>query len=416
MGVIICVIAPIFCIDIVKQFAISLKENMGNFYYGRQGFLLDIGLLLFIWGIYIVMHKSVEYSKFHQSNYKWLLRLNRIGFIKRIMDNYCDKNASKQERLQRELRNNGNNIRARLFILRSFLIALLMFVLSVGISLYLYNYSRKQLVTVNTHDVEELSSSANSTQYEAMAEIIESYTKKYTKGQEIAPKNKNELIKEFKKNGIYYNPLIYDALAANIIYRVEKYRGEYISFLDMVVCLLISLVAYYLPRLTLRYSSYVSRDAMEDEVNQFNALICMLMQNKSMSVKQILEELESFAIVFKQSLRVCINDYGSGDLNALNELKEREPYEPFRRIVDNLIRCDDMSIAQAFDEINVDRDGYIAKRKLANEKSIIKRVFRAYVLAALPFILLFAYGLMPALASSIRELNQLIEEIENTAW
>ena len=128
MGVIICVIAPIFCIDIVKQFAISLKENMGNFYYGRQGFLLDIGLLLFIWGIYIVMHKSVEYSKFHQSNYKWLLRLNRIGFIKRIMDYYCDKNASKQERLQRELRNNGNNIRARLFILRSFLIALLMFI------------------------------------------------------------------------------------------------------------------------------------------------------------------------------------------------------------------------------------------------------------------------------------------------
>ena len=38
MGVILCVVAPIFCIDIVKQFAISLKENMNTFYYGSQGF------------------------------------------------------------------------------------------------------------------------------------------------------------------------------------------------------------------------------------------------------------------------------------------------------------------------------------------------------------------------------------------
>ena len=51
-----------------------------------------------------------------------------------------------------------------------------------------------------------------------------------------------------------------------------------------------------------------------------------------------------------------------------------------------------------------------------NEKSIRRRVFRAYLLAALPFILLFTYGLLPALISSVRELNMLIEEIENMAW
>lgn len=416
MGVILCVIAPIFCIDIVKQFAISLKENMIYFYYGRQGFLLDIGLLGVIWGIYIIMHKSAEYSTFHLSSHKWLFRIDRIGFIKKAMDNYCDKNASKQERLQKELRNSGNNIRARHFILRSLLIALSIFIISIGITLYLHQYSRKQLVMVKAYEIEALTSNVNETQYQAMSDIIESYTKKYIQRENVAPKNEDELIEIFKRDGVYYNPLLYRALADNILNRVKKYHDDYVSFLDLLVCLLISLVGYFIPKTILRYASSVSRDAMEDEVNQFNALIGMLMYDETVTVKQILAEMESFAIVFKQSIRICIDEYASGDMESLIKLKDKEPYENFRRIIDNLIRCDQMPIRQAFGEIQLDQDGYISKRKLTNEKSIKKRVIRAYLLASVPFLLLFAYGLMPALISAIGELNQLLIEIENTAW
>lgn len=416
MGVILCVIAPIFCIDIVKQFAISLKENMVDFYYGRQGFLLDIGLLVVICAIYIIMHKSAEYSKIRTSNNRWLYRIDKFGLIRRAMNNYCDKNASKQERLQRQLRNSGNSICARHFILRSFLIALSMFMISIGITLYLHRYSRRQLLIVSTHELETLTPTAKATQYEAMADVIEAYTYKYIEEPDLIPRNIEELTIILKGDGLFYKPQITQALAGDILRRVERYQDDYLSFLDIFVCMCISLISYYIPMIILRYGSSVSRDAMEDEVNQFNALIGMLMYNETITVKQILVEMESFAIVFKQSIKTCIDDYASGDADALNELMEREPYEPFRRIIDNLIRCDAMQICQAFCEIQLNQDGYISKRKLSNEKSIRKRVIRAYILAALPFILLFAYGLMPALISAMRELNQLLLEIENTAW
>lgn len=416
VGVILCVIAPIFCIDIVKQFAISLKENMFDFYYGRQGFLLDIGLLVIILGIYLIMHKSAEYSTYHLSSHRWLLRIDRIRFIKRMMDNYSDKNASRQERLQRELRNNGNSIRARYFVLRSFIIALAVFNISIGITFYLHKYSRRQLITVKINEMESLTSIAKVTQYDAMAATIETYTRKYIEEPNTVPNNKEDIIRAYNRDGIYYNSLISDALADSILNRVEKYQSEYFSFLDFLVCLLISLLAYYIPKIILRYSSSVSRDAMEDEVNQFNAIIGMLMHNETVTVKHILVELESFSIVFKQSIRICIDEYASGDLTALNDLMEREPYEQFRRIIENLILCDEMPISQAFSEIQLDQDGYMSKRKLSNEKSIRKRVIRAYILAALPFLLLFTYGLMPALMSAMRELNQLLSELENTAW
>lgn len=415
-GVILCVITPVFCIDIVKGFAISLKENMAEFYYGRQGFLLDIGLLLVIWIIYYVLHKSAEYPKFQLPNLKWLYKIERIGLIRRAMNNYCDKNASKQERLHRQLRNSGNSISARHFMLRSFLISLSMFILSIGITLYLHRYSREQLLTVKSHELESLATKAKTREDEAMADIIEDYTRRYLERPDNIPKDVDDLINVLKGDGIYYDPQINRVLAEDILRRVDEYRGYYLSFLDLLICLCISLISFYIPKVILKYGSSVSRDAMEDEVNQFNALIGMLMYNQYITVKQILVEMESFAMIFKQSLRICIDDYGSGDIIALNELKEREPYEPFRRIIDNLIRCDAMPISQAFCEIQLDQDGYISKRKLANEKSIRKRVIRAYVLAALPFILLFAYGLMPALVSAMRELNQLLKEIEDIAW
>lgn len=416
MGVILCVIAPIFCIDIVKQFAISLKEDMSNFYYGRQGFLIDIVLLVVIGVIYIIMHKSTEYTKFQITNHKWLYRIDKIGLINKAMNNYCDKNASKQERLQRQLRNSGNSISSRHFILRSLLIALSIFIISIGISLYLHRYSRNQILIANIHEMEAISSAVKVNQYEYMANLVESYTKKYIEENEIIPKDSEELISILKRDGHFFNTQITNALADDILRRIEKYQEDYISFIDLLVCMCISIIVYYIPKIILRYGSSVSRDAMEDEVNQFNALIGMLMYNETVTVKQILIEMESFAIVFKKSIKICLDEYASGDTEALNELKEREPYEPFRRIVDNLIRCDSMPICQAFCEIQLNQDGYISKRKLSNEKSIRKRVIRAYVLAALPFILLFAYGLMPALLSTMNELNQMLSEIKDTAW
>lgn len=74
---------------------------MDKFYYGREGFLLDMGLLLIITVIYIVMRKSAEYPAFYQPSHRWLLSLEKIGPVRKAMDNYCVKNASKQERLQK---------------------------------------------------------------------------------------------------------------------------------------------------------------------------------------------------------------------------------------------------------------------------------------------------------------------------
>ena len=94
---------------------------------------------------------------------------------------------------------------------------------------------------------------------------------------------------------------------------------------------------------------------MGNEVDQFQSIIMMIMHLDNTTVLQVLEQMESFALVFKESLRVCINDYSSGDLDALEKLKIREPYEPFVRLIDNLIIADKIGITRAFDEVAEER-------------------------------------------------------------
>ncbi len=416
LGVIFFVVAPVFCIDFVKKFAISMKENMESFFYGKEGFLLDIGLLTIIVCIYFIMSKSAEYRSYPRGSYKLLLIVDKIPLIHKAMDNYCDKNASRMERLKRELRNNGSNIRPRHFVLQSFLLAGLVFVLGICTSLYLHEVSKEKLLIASEVDMELLTSAAKDSQYKAMSEVVETYTRGYLFEDRTLSCTQEEIVSHLTKEGLFFNTIINEALAEEILRRVNAYKQEHFTLINLIFVLSLSFIAYYIPKVILKYNATVSKDAMEDEVNQFNALICMLMYIDSMTVKQILEEMETFAVVYKQSLRICIDNYGSGDVEALIGLKEREPYEPFKRIVDNLLRCDDMAIYEAFHEVDVERDGYMAKRKRINEISIRKRVFRAYLLAAVPLLLLFAYGLVPTLLSSIKEINMMLEELDSTSW
>lgn len=415
-GVIICVVAPIFCIDFVKQFAVDIKENMYSFYYGKEGFIFDIGLVVTISFIYLIMRKSAEYMPFRISHHKWLYRLDEIPLIKKAMDNFSDKNASMMDRLARELKNCGSNIKARHFVLRSFILAFAIFFLSAATMLYLHALGRKQLLTVNISEIENISAVSRESQYQKLSDFIEARLKEYLSEPASLPESKEALVTKLTQEGVFGNKALIAAIADEVLKRFYQYQMEYFSFWDFLVCFILSVFTYCLPSLLLRFNASVSVEAMEDEVNHFNALICMLMYIDSMTVKQILEELETFAQVFRGSLQKCLNNYSAGDLEALRELKENEPYEPFARMVDNLIRCDDMPIYQAFHEIDTEREGYMARRKLANEKSIRRRMMRAYILASVPFLLLFAYGVIPPLFASMTEINIMLEELQSSLW
>lgn len=129
------------------------------------------------------------------------------------------------------------------------------------------------------------------------------------------------------------------------------------------------------------------------------------------SVLNILEFMEDFAIIFKDAIHTCINDYDSGDLLALEKLKEEERFEPFRRLVSGLIISDKIGIEKAFDEISTDQAYYQDKRKQDNEINLSKKAVIGKIIANIPVILTVGfYLIIPFIWESLNQLKEFTYE------
>jgi hypothetical protein len=257
-----------------------------------------------------------------------------------------------------------------------------------------------------------MTSASSEKQQELMSETILRYVDKY-KEEEVATE---QLIMELKNEGTFYNTLINEEIAAEIVIRTQKYQSEYLKWYEYIVCIMISVVAYYVPYLIILYRKKVLSMVMEDEVNQYNSIIYMMMYIDHVTVLDLLEQMELFAGVFKQSIQECINDYNSGDIEALNRMKENETFGPFKRLVDNLIRCDMIPIEKAFDEIASDRENYHDRRKQENEISIQRRADTVKPLSFIPAVLVTIYLLLPMLVAGLNMLEEFKESVASMGF
>ena len=136
---------------------------------------------------------------------------------------------------------------------------------------------------------------------------------------------------------------------------------------------------------------------MEDEVMQFQTIILMLMRIERVNVEMILEWLERYANIFKEPISKCVNNYESGPWEALEQLKEDVSYQPFIRIVESLqAAVEKIPIADAFDELDTERDYYQAKRKESNERLISKKGMIGRGIGFAPMVVIFVgYLIIP---------------------
>ena len=136
---------------------------------------------------------------------------------------------------------------------------------------------------------------------------------------------------------------------------------------------------------------------MEDEVMQFQTIILMLMKIERVNVEIILEWLERYANIFKEPISKCVNNYESGPWEALEQLKDDVSFPQFIRIVESLqAAVEKIPIADAFDELDTERDYYQAKRRESNERLITRKGMIGRAIGFAPMIVVFVgYLIIP---------------------
>lgn len=396
-------------IDVIKDYGIFMMPELEGFYNGKLGIIYVTATILIALAIYLLNNRLKGINRPLSSNYSYLKRIEKIKIVKKALDNYMEKHYTKMLKLKDLLKRIGETISPRQLLLQRILFAIAICIISIVFGFYLQEVNKRNI----SHKISTLPeniAATNTKQTDLVKETILKYIEKYKDEENF---DEETILIRLSKEGIFYNTKINEAMAEVIVQRVRLFKQEYFKWYELLICIGLSVMAYFAPYWMILYKKRVLQLNMEDEVNQLNSIIYMLMYNDHITVKDLLEEMELFATVFKQSIQECINDYNSGDIEALECMKEREAFGPFKRLVDNLIRCDTVAIYKAFDEVASDRENYHDRRKLENEISVQNRADKAQLIAYIPTVLVMIYLVLPLVMSSIKELKTFQEMMQN---
>lgn len=402
-------IAVCIPLDLIRKFAIDIVPELYNFYNGRNGSIYVTVTVIAAFTIYQMNNQIKAINRPLPNDNIYLKRLEKHHFIRSILDNYTEKNESKMYYWKELLKIIGESLSPRQFVLKKIIYTVVVFITSIVFMIFLHEMNRDNIagkVIVLPANI----TAANKVQVDLMKETITKYVQVYTGKEKVIQKT---IEKELAAEGTFYQANINTILAGEIVRRVNCYKSEYFKWYDLLVCFGLSIIAYYIPNWTVLRKKKFMRLNMDDEVNQFNSIIYMLMYRDQITVKDLLEEMELFAVVFRQTIHECINDYNSGDIEAMEQMKEKESFGPFIRLVDNLIRCDDIAIYKAFDEIASDRESYYERRILEDEINIQRKVDLAQPMSWVPCVLVMIYLILPIASSALDAFQSFKQMAEN---
>ena len=185
--------------------------------------------------------------------------------------------------------------------------------------------------------------------------------------------------------------------AERVLEKLQLVNSENMQWFELLLAMVFGIIAYNAPIWMLKFQARMRQLDMEDEVMQFQTIILMLMRIERVNVEIILEWLERYANIFKEPISKCVNNYESGPWEALEQLKEDVSYQEFIRIVESLqAAVEKIPIADAFDELDTERDYYQARRKESNERLISKKGMIGRGIGFAPMVVIFVgYLIIP---------------------
>ena len=132
----------------------------------------------------------------------------------------------------------------------------------------------------------------------------------------------------------------------------------------------------------------------EEEIVRFQTIILMLMHIDRMTIAEILQRMESFAIVFKSRIYELSNTISYKGIDTFREAKGKTGFTPYEKMLDSFIACDTMPIYQAFEDVESDRSYYVDKHKQDNDEIIMRKSMIARTAAFLPLCLVIIVKLI----------------------
>lgn len=420
-------ILPMLAIEPIKNWAISQFSFTEAFYNGKSGMIMQVLLLIITFVCYILTRKlkdngSTAMNTKNTEN-PWQAKIYKNGFIKKLVDLFIPNKGTKEYReINEKMKQAASKDKIEWLFINRILLCVTIFLLSIFLIGKLHQIAIDNVYTDPTVTFNVMGEMSDRDKKNAM-ELTESdneYIRYYRGNTKVTQEDIEKIMKRGNINKDYINSkdAEIETAASRVLGKIKTVNTENTKWYEILIAMVLAVLAYNTPVWLLRFQAKMRQLEMEDEVMQFNTIIQMLMKIERVNVEIILEWLERYANIFKEPISRCVNNYESGAWESLEKLKEDVSYEPFIRIVESLqTAVEKIPIADAFDELETERDYYKEKRKESNERLISKKGRIGKVIGFSPMVSLFVgYLIIPLVFIGLTSMTEVFNSISSSTF
>ena len=398
-------IVPILFMEPIKNWAVSMFSFTASFYQGKGGMIMQILILVLTFVCYLLTRKLKDNGSVNMTikeDNPWQAKLYKISFVKKFVNLFIPKEGTKEYRkLQQDMKNAATKDKMEWIYINRILLCVVTFIISMVVIMYLHHIVVQNVYTdpTTTYD---LIGAMTDTQTQTAMELTESDNQYILHFKDDPEVTVEDIEKEMERGRINEDYLESSAdeiqvAAERVLGKIQTVNSEDMKWFEVLLAMVFAVVAYNAPIWMLKFQARMRQLEMEDEVMQFQTIILMLMRIERVNVEIILEWLERYANIFKEPISKCVNNYESGPWESLEQLKEDVSYPQFIQIVESLqAAVEKIPIADAFDELDTERDYYQARRKESNERLISRKGMIGRGIGFAPMVVIFVgYLIIP---------------------
>ena len=415
-------IVPVLLLEPLKSWAISNFGFVESWYNGKPGTIVQIAVLLITFISYILVRKLKDNGSTNQRRQApenpWQAKVYKNKIFKKIVNLVMPKEGTKDYRkLKRLLQDAASNLKMEWVYVNRITLAIIVFIVSLLLFLYLHHISIKFVYEEPTTDY-DLIGGMTDKQKKAAMELTEEDNTFLEKFKGKLKTTKKDIEKEVRKSKYYTEATDQEiTVAVDRIYdKLQTINSEYMQWFEFLMAFVFAIAGFMAPIWLLYFQKKMRQLEMEDEVMQFETIILMLMRIERVNVEIILEWLERYSNIFYEQISKCVNNYESGPWEALEDLKNDITYEPLITIVESLqAAVEKIPIKDAFDELDSERDYYREKRKASNEKLISRKGMIGKVIGFAPMVSLFVmYLIVPLVFIGLTSMSSSFASMSST--
>lgn len=401
-------LAPVLGIKPIEKWAKANMEEIATYYNGIYGIVAIMSIFAIAFIVYKIIITLRDKERVTEKGDGLTARLiEKLPFVDPILTKIIQKNYGKYLKIDKDMQSMGDYSGPRVYLMNRLLFGIGTF-LAVIIILFSSNITQKVAYVSNFSEAFAESVVPSEEYRDTMRYAASVYVNEYkSKGRNNIPTTE-ELTTTIMESGTLHSEIYANEVAVLVIGRLNSYYNTYFKYWYLLIAIALGIGASHIQDVMFKIKEVVIESRREEEVIQFQNLMLILMHMDGITVAEILEWMERFSFCFKEDIAECRVNLSQGEKIALTAMKNQATYEPFSDFIDNLISVDRVGVAEAFDEIQTDREYYKDKRQMDADERIEKNSERAKLIAFLPLgAIIILYLIVPLLMYASNMLNTL---------